>query len=344
MTVPTLDLFISRSGGGVNNGVTGAVTIRNSASDFTIPNVLAGDVYILNSNMEKIGAGGVNLDTNDIFVAQGLSNGKIKLSQKINLQGIKCVKSEPYKAPVQQVIVMGYNGAANDLETNAPNVYTVTISISTDFRVAPNRMYKRSYSFASSLAFSPTYAQKLAFVAQFATEINNDKTINTNVVALAVGDGVSLVGLRLTALSQSANFKIGDPDDFVVIDCEYFNASSVTPFYAIKTVTTAPIYGNGTYAQVANMEWKVQGHRGNTNAILFPIPDRIIYSQAGSNYNLYNLEFNNSGYGSHQSIIELPCSLIIGVETGRTGIITDIQNAITSIATGLTSVAEPDNV
>lgn len=105
---------------------------------------------------------------------------------------------------------------------------------------------------------------------------------------ITAADGAAaLWGIKFTGLSQSAYFKVGVFDDYLVnFTIEPSNCGSTTVTY-----TTAAVKGNGTRNQVRELQWFSQGNLGNKWRI--DVPPATMYDDTEAvTYNMYTLKFH----------------------------------------------------
>lgn len=417
------EIWVSRIAGASANGVTGTSSLRTSVTDHTFASAIAaGDIYIANSNLNILGTTNV---TNEIFVAQGLAAGSLKLSSPIQTQGIVSVKKETYTPKVNQSKVAGYSlsSTSNDLPRTFAKTYKLAVEVRTDFRMQYSRVFvlhggAYTYNVASTVTGSALDTANAAFYQQFVTFFNANLVSSKYAVATLVNDGAgsgaTKYGIIITALNQP--YKIGTPPQILSFDLFFQNTTDVTdaavitgaPIVANITFSTQTISGNtltsaaahglaigdqivfsastvtgitvgtiyyvltvpstttltlstvangstlaisgtgvtatankggyfrmgsGTYEMVADAEWNVQGWRGQTNFIGFPVNVPIIYATVGGTYTIYTI----SGYNTRESDLgkQVNCPIVhsICIDSTNSTLITAIETMLAAIST-----------
>lgn len=333
-------IWVSTIKGAAANGVTGTSSLRTSATDHTWKSAIAkGDIYLANSNYSILGTSNV---TNEIFIAQGLGAGSLKVSEAIDVQGITNVKKEAYQAKQNLVKAVGYSSAStgNDLPRTFAKSYKLRIEIRTDFRTQYSRTFVVgsgavfTYNVSSSVTGASLDTANAAFYQQFVDAINNDKVASKYVTAAlvndAAGSGATKYGITITGKSQT--FKLQTPPQIVSFDIFFQNTTDITDAATVTEVTPLRT-GTGTYERVANAEWEIQGYRGQSNFTLFPANTPIVYADPNGTYVTYSIEGFNTRASDLGKQVKLPFVHVIAIDSTNSTLITAFETMLAAITT-----------
>lgn len=330
------------------NGVVGANTsLRTSSTDHTWKTgINVGDIYITNDQFATLTTNNLS---NKIYIVNKLPNGVVKRSHPISLQGVTSVKKEGYAAKVNLVKAAGYSTASTtqDLPRVFGKTYKLVIDVKTEFRTAYNRTFQFdggvfTYNVSASVTGAALDTANAAFYQQFVDAINNSPVSSKYVTAALVNNGgaAGLVKYGITITGKSIAFKLQTPLQILAFDMWFQDTLDINSAGVITTVT-ALVRGSGTYEQVANAEWLIQGNRGLTNfGPGFPTDVPLIYATASGTYTLYSIEGFNMGDGGLGVRVKQPFSHVIAVNSNGG---TNTSTLITALELMLAPLTTPGN-
>lgn len=231
-------------------------------------------------------------------------NGQVQYTDVIKAKDIVSVQIEEYRAPVAQVATITVPTPV------VGDTYTLTIVDKADKEILQRRQDKQTYSVTAATGeTATTLAGKLRALA-------NGSESST---VVASGTGASLV---LTAKT--------DPVDAAGIPGlqHYFEAFlTKTDALGNMSVAATPVdtadvdFGNGTYAQVKEIERFAQGYEGYLNRTKFPVELYPSDLSASGTYDLVVIGYNNHYYSNSTVFgdrVSDPIEIVIAVTAGAT--------------------------
>lgn len=313
--------------------VTGTDTVdlvaEKTIAFFTSPGKLSASIkpeVITSANVAALKAAG---KTKEFIVVQGtpvsMPGGKILVSPPIQADGIRKLVSKTYAAPVNQVVVVGDDGAANGSLNVSPvwtrgDVYPLKIVVvakgigmRAEKQIALPDMI---YSFEYVVTASDEALASAVFIAKVVNELvaQINAHPDANITAAALGTPVE--GLSLTANAQGMIFRVVTYGELESADIQYDNALG-------SAVPAQPVQGSGTYLQVNDLELNAIGHqrgdyRGITDIRRQDVkPQQLVqFATPGVNYDVHVLDILTTHKGSYWPANEhQPMSIHLVVDT-----------------------------
>lgn len=251
------------------------------ANNAAVTALTAGDLGIFGSDWTALNpAGGDTITTQpSIFITELKTDADgvnyLKKSMKINGTSVVGFKGKSYAPAVREVWAIGYNRktAAGSIEVNNSTNYKFSIVFKNDKNNYSERQETLSVSFTSASA-----ATQSSIATQIANGINNS-SFSDNVVAIVTGDGTGVYGVT-GATNFGVEITAKDVAQFAgtnyLVNLVTFtvHVDDSTGFEDTTTCTQIQAFnpGNGTYAQVYNLENKDLGYSGLANRTKWPIP------------------------------------------------------------------------
>lgn len=255
---------------------TSNVQITDEATASTF--IKDGEILVLGENHDVLVSGSATVtDSPSITIVQGRGAGKgLKFSNKINGKDVIRATAASYAAPANQVSYVGYNTSSGSIDVQPYTDYKLTILFTHDTDMYAEQHVPRTYYYTTGA--SDTQA---TVAAAFVTMINADEFYG--VVAASVNSGANY-GIRLTG--QNLDFIVGqykyNKMRFEVL-LSGFGTTAVT-------LNTAASLGVGTYEQIAELEWFVNGFDGVINRVHFPAPTGTTDAVSGETYDVIAIE------------------------------------------------------
>lgn len=279
--------------------------VTNGTEAASVAALTAGDYVVL---VHGKAANSVLVEGDKFQVVVSKSNGQVKYSDVIKTKDIKSVRIEDYDAPVAQVITITVGTPVAGQE------YQLNIVNKSDKEVLQLRQDKRSYQVVA--AASGETADTLA--AKFRAAINSDPA--APVVASGAAAAIVLTA-KSEASIQEADGQFGLQNYFsagiyaVDIYGQYVSAGTVV-------ATTAPDFGNGTFAQVRTYEIYSAGYDGmnDLNRRQFPVRQPVYDSVPSGTYDIITIEYDNKYFSNSVAWgkVSDPITLVLAVNAGQT--------------------------
>lgn len=290
------------------NKAISVIVAKNVAHDATgIDDLAEGELLIINAATNAPVAPGSEIsDVEAIQIVQGGAGSKRYFSPVISGVDVTGFKGSEYAAAVAQVYTIVCPTAV------VGNSYNLVLIHREDQDTLRIRQDKSVYSVEATATSSSTLAAALAAKVNADPNARFTATVDTATITLTADmpadSDINLVGqFPLISFAQ------------VVLQ----EVSSTSPYATteVGTVTeaTKPGFGSGTYQVVRTLEDNVQGFRGITNRRKFPAPSQLYFAVAGSTYDVYVLEANDSheaGFAPNE--IEAPVQMFIAIPDAST--------------------------
>lgn len=259
-------------------------------NDAVISGLTAGKIGIYGQDMKALDPAG-NADTITtqpyIYIVESKTDsngvGYLKRSDRIDGTNVTGYTAKKYAAEKREVWSIGYNRGATtnmgtivaggSIEVNPSTDYKYTIRFKNDKQLYSERNEELNVLFTSS-----STATQLSIATQTASTINNS-AYRTQIKAVVVGDGSAAYGLtgatnygvEIWGLDIPLNLNTTYTHNQVYFSVHVLDASGFgTSTTCVKIQAMDP--GNGTYAQVYQMENFDLGTEGALNRRLWPIP------------------------------------------------------------------------
>jgi hypothetical protein len=292
------------------NRAFSVLVAKNVAHDATsISDLAEGELLIVNAATNAPVAPGSEIsDVEAVKVIQGGAGVNRYFSPTIAGVNVTAYKGSEYAAAVGQEIEIACPAPT------AGNTYNLVIINREDQDTLRIRQDKSVYSVVAEGSITTAETMAIALVAKINADPNARFTASqvagtiTLVADLGSDSDINLVGQF--PLQPIASVVLQEVDT----DTPY-NVTEVGT--VIESV--ASNFGSGTYQHVKTIEDSVQGFRGITNRRKFPAPIQQYFAVAGTNYDLYVIEFNDSHEaGFAPNDIEAPITLIVAIPDGST--------------------------
>lgn len=231
-------------------------------------------------------------------------NNEVQYTDVIKAKDIVSVTVEEYRAPVAQEATVTFDTPV------AGNVYTLSIVDKADKEVLQRRQDKQTYAVT---AVDGETATTLA--AKFEALIKGSKASTVEATAVAAV-------LTLEAKSDPVD-AAGIPglQHYFEVFISQTDALGNMAIGGTVANTVDVDFGNGTYAQVKEIERFAQGYEGCLNRTKFPVelyPSDLSHS---GTYDLVVIAYNNK-YSSNSTVfgerVSDPIEIVIAVEAGGT--------------------------
>jgi len=290
------------------NKAISVIVAKNVAHDATgIDDLAEGELLIINAATNAPVAPGSEIsDVEAIQIVQGGAGNKRYFSPVISGVDVTGFTGSEYAAAVAQTYTVVCPTAT------VGNSYNLVLIHREDQDTLRIRQDKSVYSVEATATSASTLAAALA------AKVNADS--NARVTA-----SVSSETITLTA-DMPADSDINLVGQFPLIPfaqvvLQEVSATAPYPMTEVGTVTETvkPGFGTGTYQNIRNLEDSVQGFRGITNRRKFPAPLQVYFSVAGSTYDVYVLEANDSheaGFAPNE--IEAPIQIFVAIPDAST--------------------------
>lgn len=251
------------------------------ANNAATTSLTAGKVGIYGQDMLALNpAGGDTITTQPyIYIMESKTDsngvGYIKRTGRIDGANILSYTAKKYKAEKREVWAIGYNRltATGEIEVNNDTDYKFAIRFKNDKQLYSERPEVLSVLFTSAAA-----ATQLTIATQITSAINNS-AYRGQIKAVTVGDGTGVYGLtgatdygvEIWGLDVPLNLSTTYTHNQVYFSVSVLDASG---FGTTSTCTEIQAMdpGNGTYAQVYQMENFDLGTEGVLNRRQWPIP------------------------------------------------------------------------
>lgn len=292
------------------NRAFSVLVAKNVAHDATsISDLAEGELLIVNAATNAPVVPGSEIsDVETIKIIQGGAGVNRYFSPDIQGVNVTAYKGSEYAAAVSQEITIDCP------DPTAGNTYNLVIVHREDQDTLRIRQDKSVYSVEGSSVINTD--DELA--DEFVAKINADP--NARCTASATTGTITLVFDKPadSEVDLTGQFPLQAFAQVVLQEVDTDTPYNVTEVGTV-TETVAPNFGTGTYQSVKNIEDSVQGFRGITNRRKFPAPLQQYFAVAGTNYDLYVIEFNNvheAGFAPND--IAAPVSLIVAIPDGST--------------------------
>lgn len=255
------------------------------ANDSLIAAVTPGKIGVYGWDMTALNpAGGDTISTQPyIYIVQGMPDGTVKRSMKIDGTSVINYTAKKYAAPARKVSFIGYNRltTTGSIEVNPSTEYQFSIIFKNDKWLYSERPEALRVSFFTGAA--PTQS---TIADQTVSAINNGN-YKKQIVAVKVGNGTGAYGLtgatnfgvEIWALDVPQNY-----DTTYTSNQVYFtvHVNDATGFGTTTTGGNLQQFskGSGTYDQVFTMENYDLQYEGVLNRVQWPIPTQMITATA----------------------------------------------------------------
>lgn len=239
----------------------------------------------------------------------GKADGTVKYSDVIKAKDIVSVRKEDYAAVVQQVSTLTLGTPVAGQE------YLITIVEKSDKEVLQRRQDKRSYQVTAAVGETAT-----TLADKFVALINGDEA--ASVTATNAAGVITFTAKASSATAPNAAGQFGVQHYFEVGSQEVNIYGHYVPFGTLVK-TTAPGFGNGTFAQVRTLEAYSAGYDEGIylNRTKFPVPMPSFDSSPSETYDIitieYDHEYNTNSVVSGKRNAD-PITLVLAVEAGGT--------------------------
>ena len=129
-------------------------------------------------------------------------------------------------------------------------------------------------------------------------------------------------GLTITAKAQT--YKVIDGYEQVtfkvVVDGAFIEGGTTLITSDGTNNSVLPVYGQGTYEHVSDMERAQLGMEGINNLMSFPVPSYPVFAVSGDTYDMYALEYTDVHASANlNKDIASPEMTILAIENGGAG-------------------------
>lgn len=298
-----------------------------------LANLEVGEIAVIGPD-GSILAGGLST-AEYIQIVQGTNEGP-KFSDRIFGASVKAYKGSSYAAAVEQVSMIGYNGAAGDIEGGSIAVgeeFSLHVVIKGfDKDLYSKRQLRKSFHYVAEAATQESVANGLkdALVGDAAFQDGATAKVGALIRVDVLSSGANR-GIKLTALAQTAKsldegeqviFEIGLDKGFSaatqIDELGYIYVDGNAPTATGKQ-SVVPVKGVGTYQAVKDLEEFAQGFQGISNKVGFPVKDYPKYAVDGQNYNILVIEHDHvHASGNLEQSVSAPAMTIIAFADGDT--------------------------
>lgn len=277
------------------------VTTGTQAS--TIAAMTAGQFAIIKKDGTLYAAGNTIAQGDQFQIVVGAPDGTRVFSDLVSLKDIESYEKTAFRARVEQVIdvTLGTPVAGQEYELNIIDL--------SDKEILQYRQNLRKYNVIAVVGDTAT-----TLAANYVAQINAD-TSSVVTAANTAGD----ITLTAKAVETVANI-VGEYQPQIFFDVQ--SAVSDPNYYLTKfgtvVYTTAVDFGSGNFEQIRQLEQRGQGYIGVTNRTKFPVEAGRYLSVAGTNYDVYNIDFNRV-YDSNSATfgqVKSPVSFVLACTAG----------------------------
>jgi len=221
-------------------------------------------------------------------------------SKEIKGSSIKGYNIRPYEAPVEQV------GLISTIPVSNSFTYIVRVRREGSKRFASSAAYAKTISFTSDA--SATGAE---IATGLVNEINRNFGNDTMIPLVATAVGVGSVDVLITA--KPLTWELGKYNYEklrFVVELVGFDATVQYNKYAslLHNAITYPkmAFGNGTYQQVAEMDWFAKQYTGVLPLVnsRFPVTPIKINAISSNTYDIVTINWNQEGGDFSKSIVQ----------------------------------------
>ena len=246
-------------------------------------NLAQGEIVVLDKNKTILPAGSDIMDTDTIFIAEGLGDTysyvtetgtsvtgvrKMLFSDPIVGRTVRAYTGRPYAAAVEEVVTIAGS-------TFAPVVGTLY-----KLRIVFSDTFERPGQVTSTYNITATSTSAATLWSAFVAQINKD--VNARIVATTPSSNLVLTG---RVLPYDVTDTVDAIDEYKQVNFKAFLYSANFGDTTV-TYTTRPFPGNGTWQRVRDVEkLAIANQRGVSNFIWFPVIKPAMRTVASTNYN-----------------------------------------------------------
>ena len=264
--------------------VGGSVTFNNVATPYDLADGGLG-IYAIDPDTHLLEKYASSDNYAKFMIGQGTSYGYSRLSEQIDVAGIKRMTKMLYKAPVKPIIRLSAsydNGVDSAFGLYQYDEWQVRYDVRFGAGFSGQEVQSKTYSVVG------VQASASALYTALAAEVNNDP--DSDVVATAASTYVQLTPKVYGQYIDGA--------------IEYFPElyNNAIVMSGTKAYVGEMDFGSGSYAQVLAMEEEFRVWEGSNEVTdrFTPLPPT--YAVSSTTYDLLLIEYNNLGRPNHESL------------------------------------------